>query len=654
MAQFERAVSRAAMMSLVFLLAGCGGGDSDSDEGKFTVAGTLSGLANTTITLRLNNGLDLILGSNGPFHFSTKIEQGGSYAVTVQTQPALPSQTCTVTNGTGTISGDVSDVVVNCITNKYKVKGKLAGLNGGTVVIQNNAADDITLTANGDFEFATPVDSGAAVKVTVLTQPVTTPPQECTVKNGTVFMGAADITNVEVNCALKTFTIGGTLSGLAASSTLVLQNNAANNLSLTANGAFTFTTPIATGSTYAVTVLTAPATQQCTVTNGSGTVVDANITSVNVTCVNNSKITPSATIGGTVRGLDVAGLVLVNSGGEKLTVDSNGKFEFATALQRNTAYEVTVAGTPASPRHVCRVTNGRGTVGSNARVTNVDVTCEADRFAYVAHPGQITALVANHETGRLSPIAGTSTFATAPGATDIAADPRGRFIFVAHDGKDAAQHAISAFLVNPATGALTAVPGSPFRSATAVRELAVDSEGRFLYAADAGNVSGWAIRQDGSLAPAAGTAARASEFAATRAGKVTRISLAGGYTPCAVRQPPLSNTLFAVSATSAQLMLFGVDPASSRTEWRASEPLVSGRYCGSAGDPHGRFVYLPNSDDAADQLLGFSVGADGATLEPLALTVSSKANTYALPASGARAMVLRYNRRDSELLQVAE
>ncbi len=93
MAQFERAVSRAAMMSLVFLLAGCGGGDSDSDEGKFTVAGTLSGLANTTITLRLNNGLDLILGSNGPFHFSTKIEQGGSYAVTVQTQPALPSQT---------------------------------------------------------------------------------------------------------------------------------------------------------------------------------------------------------------------------------------------------------------------------------------------------------------------------------------------------------------------------------------------------------------------------------------------------------------------------------------------------------------------------------------------------------------------------------
>ena len=208
-------------------------------------------------------------------------------------------------------------------------------------------------------------------------------------------VGAADITNVEVNCALKTFTIGGTLSGLAASSTLVLQNNAANNLSLTANGAFTFTTPIATGSTYAVTVLTAPATQQCTVTNGSGTVVDANITSVNVTCVNNSKITPSGTIGGTVRGLDVPGLVLVNSGGEKLTVDSNGRFEFATVLQRNTAYEVTVAGTPASPRHVCRVTNARGTVGSNARVTNVDVTCEADRFAYVAGEGPIARVDLN-------------------------------------------------------------------------------------------------------------------------------------------------------------------------------------------------------------------------------------------------------------------
>lgn len=656
MAQVKLAPLGAAILPLVLLLASCGGGGSDSSEDKFTVAGTLSGLSTATVTLRLNNGLDLVLGSNGAFHFSTKVEQGGSYAVTVQTQPALPSQNCVVTNGTGTISADVSDVVVTCTTNSFKVKGKLAGLNGGTVVIQNNGADDITLTANSNFEFATPVASGAAVKVTVLTQPATTPPQECLVKNGTGFMGAADITTVEVNCAPKTFTIGGTLSGLAASSTVVLQNNAANNLSLTANGAFTFVTPIATGNAYAVTVLTKPTTQTCTVTNGSGTVVNANITNVAVTCVNNSKIRPSAgaTIGGTVRGLDVPGLVLVNSEGEKLTVNSNGRFEFVTALPENAVYDIAVAGTPKSPRHVCQVINGRGTVGSNASVTNVDVTCEADRFAYVVHPGQITALVADHETGRLSPIAGTSTFATAPGAIDIAADPRGHFIYVAHYSAITAQNAISGYRVNPVTGALTPLPGSPFQSGTAPRELAVDSDGRILYATNAGNVSGWAIRRDGSLTPVTGAVARVPEFAASLAAKATTISLAGGYTPCGIRQPPLSSSLIAVSAKGSQLMLFGVDPDSSRTEWQASEPLASGRYCGSASDPYGRFVYVPNSEDTADQLFGFRVGADGATLEPLPLTASSQANTYALPASGPRAMVLRYSRRDREMLQVPE
>ena len=81
-------------------------------------------------------------------------------------------------------------------------------------------------------------------------------------------------------------TVGGTVSGL--SGTVVLQNNGADNLTLASNGSFTFSTPVAQGGTYNATVLTQPATQTCVVTNGSGTMGDAGITNISLTCSNNS------------------------------------------------------------------------------------------------------------------------------------------------------------------------------------------------------------------------------------------------------------------------------------------------------------------------------------------------------------------------------
>ncbi|MBU1237430.1 MAG: SBBP repeat-containing protein [Gammaproteobacteria bacterium] len=81
-----------------------------------------------------------------------------------------------------------------------------------------------------------------------------------------------------------TYTIGGTVSGL--SGTLVLQNNGGDDRSVTADGAFTFATAVPDGSAYAVTVLTQPAGQTCTVSNGSGTAT-ANVDTLAVQCVDN-------------------------------------------------------------------------------------------------------------------------------------------------------------------------------------------------------------------------------------------------------------------------------------------------------------------------------------------------------------------------------
>jgi hypothetical protein len=89
--------------------------------------------------------------------------------------------------------------------------------------------------------------------------------------------------------AFSTFAVGGAISGLAG--TLVLQNNLANNFSIAANGSFNFATSFPAGSLYSVTVLTQPAGQTCTVTNGAGTIASANITNVAVNCVANPLVT---------------------------------------------------------------------------------------------------------------------------------------------------------------------------------------------------------------------------------------------------------------------------------------------------------------------------------------------------------------------------
>ena len=84
------------------------------------------------------------------------------------------------------------------------------------------------------------------------------------------------------NASGATFTVGGTVSGL--SGTVVLQDNGGDDLSIGANGSFTFATALAGGAAYNVTVKTNPAGQACTVGGGSGTIGSANVTSVGVTC----------------------------------------------------------------------------------------------------------------------------------------------------------------------------------------------------------------------------------------------------------------------------------------------------------------------------------------------------------------------------------
>lgn len=76
-----------------------------------SIGGSVSGLSGTLV-LSLNGSQSLSITANGGFTFADKIKGATNYTVTVATQPS--GQTCTVTNGTGTASANVTNVAVSC------------------------------------------------------------------------------------------------------------------------------------------------------------------------------------------------------------------------------------------------------------------------------------------------------------------------------------------------------------------------------------------------------------------------------------------------------------------------------------------------------------------------------------------------------------
>lgn len=164
------------------------------------------------------------------------------------------------------------------------------------------------------------------------------------------------------------YIVAGTINGLSASG-LVLQNNGGDNLTVQiAASSFQFSTSVAAGGSYDVTVAAQPAGLVCTVTNGAGTNVQGTITNAAVSCDANTY-----TIAGTISGLTSTGLVLQNNGTDSLTVAANATtFQFQTAIAAGGGYGVVPLAQPAGL--TCTVSSG---VGSkvNANIDSIRVTC---------------------------------------------------------------------------------------------------------------------------------------------------------------------------------------------------------------------------------------------------------------------------------------
>ena len=415
--------------------------------------------------------------------------------------------------------------------------------------------------------------------------------------------------------ASPTYSVGGTVTGLSGSG-LVLQIGGGDDLAISASGAFTFATRLPSRTTYAVTVKSSPTSplQVCMVANGTGTIATTDVTNVDVTCTN------GYTVGGTVSGLTGSGLVLqiVKAGldpgshhvlvfniGPPLHITPNGTFTFDVVLPGNfgspdgygSSATAEILQQPASPSPQCVIHNARINL-QNANKTDIEVGCS--QFSYIANAGDntISAYAVDPASGALAAVGTPVATGTSPHAIIGTADRH--YLFVGNEGSNDT----SVFAVNFASGALTAVPGSPFAAGTDPKSLALyqAGSGTYLYVANAGSdtVSAFAVdTSSGSLTPLSPAAVATGKGPSSIAvnGKFIYVANNGG---------------------SNDVSAFSVDASTGALTPVAGSPFPAGaRPLTLAIGAAGQLLYTANPDATNPTISGFRVDVGSGALTQL-------------------------------------
>ena len=254
------------------------------------------------------------------------------------------------------------------------------------------------------------------------------------------------------------YTVGGNVSGLDVGRSVILQDNGGDDLTVSANGAFTFAAKVSSGGSYAVTVGTQPQGMYCAVAGGSGT-ASADVSNVAVACAG------PYTVGGTVSGLVGQGLELV-LGPQHLEISANGNYVFPTALYAHgSGSSVSIAQQPQSPAQRCVVQNPyfTRTPPNVSDVSDVNIVCGEFLFVANSAADSISAYSIDPTSGTLFSVGPPVAANLGPSA--IAGTIDKKYLYVSNSRSND----VSAF----AYGALTTVPGSPFAAGTSPRAVAV-------------------------------------------------------------------------------------------------------------------------------------------------------------------------------------
>jgi 6-phosphogluconolactonase len=291
-------------------------------------------------------------------------------------------------------------------------------------------------------------------------------------------VGVVGLLAVLASCGTSpgySYTVGGTVDGMVGSG-MVLQNNGGDDRSISADGSFSFTTPLKDGSTYSIRVKpnsqpTNPS-QTCSVSDGSGTINGAPVVNVVVSCV---------------------------TGPTAVTVDPSGRFAYAAdTLGTISAYDIDSSSGALNP--ICGGSTGITCPSAGTYPTSVTVD-PSGKFAYAVDTvgGYIYAYTIDQTTGALG--VGTAVLAgTYP--TSVTVDQSGQFVYVANMG----DNTISAYTIQN-DGTLVELANSPFQAGTSPASIITVklSVGEFAYETNMNDSTIWfySISSNGDLVPLA-------------------------------------------------------------------------------------------------------------------------------------------------------
>ena len=190
-----------------------------------------------------------------------------------------------------------------------------------------------------------------------------------------------------------------------------------------------------------------------------------------------------------------------------LAVDPMSKFVYVVNSQSDSlsAYRIRAHGGALTP--------AKGSPFATGVVPNGVVVDPTGKFVYVASngystyvSGSVSAFTINQTSGALTPIAG-SPFAAGLFTVYMTDDPKGKFAYAVNQGGN-----VSAYTINATSGALTPVTGSPFAAGPFPMTAAVDPSDSFAYVVNLtgnggiGSISGYSINpQSGALTQVPGS-----------------------------------------------------------------------------------------------------------------------------------------------------
>jgi 6-phosphogluconolactonase (cycloisomerase 2 family) len=607
-----RATRRFTIFAIMSVLAACGGGGGSPPPPPpppvttYTVTATVTGLAGSGLTLLDNGGDSKAVSANGSVTFATALANAAAYAVTVGTRPTTPSQTCTVTNGSGTIAGaNIVNVAVACVTQAFTVGGTVSGLAGSGLQLQNNAGDTLNVSQNGSFTFATAILSGANYAVSVSANPAN-PIQQCVVTNGSGAVGNANVTNAAIVCTTQTPRTALSLNYYSGSATGYFVDAPSGQLRFNAllklgTSPITFVGDKAGKFLFFLNQGTAqspadvPPVPQ---TPSSISVFALDPVTGNPREVNGSPFPTSS-------GQAAATGLAILPGDAFIYVTNNSLNNIEAFSINSTGALSTVPGSPFS-------------TGSSPNPVTFD---GAGHFAYVSHNNaspSVFVYTVNSATGALTELpANRLASGQATSAVSLTAD--GKFAHILN-----ASYSVSAYSVNSATGVLADVPNSPFLvpsgtglGSNSLLSLFYHPNGKVLYVKnDGGTGTGWlsAFSMDsntGALGLLAGSPYTLGTSATGLVGfdPAARFLYVANQGSCTVLAgcTPTSSSIGSISA-------FRLDTAGALTSITGLSSVTPPPYQVSV-DPSGEFLYQSTVD--SDQVSTYSINQTSGALTKL-------------------------------------